>query len=616
MTDDRLNISRRTLLAGLGTVGVASAGAGLGTTAYFNDTESFEGNSLTAGELNLRLDYRSTYTTGPEVEFYSMSSQRSGDVGIGYDSPAARDRVPDTDDPMYVLSQVPDLRYEAPDSLGDQGQVYSENDWGDVTKTVDCDGNYQPVDSDDSGYTELVDGFDATMFALPDVKPGDSGEMTISLHHCGNPAYLWFEGIAEVDSDEGIVEPEDAADGIYDESDGTPDGDLDDLMWVEAWYDTNCNNRLDTETSEADIVLAIDVSGSMLYPNRGGEVDFDGTQATNGNALRGVDKDNDNDLYRIDVVEEATKEFVTQLNALLPNSDVRIGVVFYGTTEGQDIDLNGNSRDAVRDVALVDSDDPALVNGTLDDLREEIAASEGSAGKTGTYISAGISAASQLLSNVSDPAANQAIVLLSDGGDDQDPGDAVGEATAAKTTGKQISSIAIGPNAEDALLEQIATGSDGSSFYDVESLSVSGANLEAAYTDVAASISGGAESPFYRGSFAGLIDLLEGGQPFDPQAEPFEIPDPADATCVDPGVYCLGIEWYLPKTPGEFATLPWQTPDGDDGPTFADQLFNRYGDIDYETLNLAQTDELTFGLRFGAVQCRHNETNENPLQAD
>ncbi|SDM76285.1 SipW-cognate class signal peptide [Halogranum gelatinilyticum] len=613
MTDDRLNISRRTLLAGLGTVGVASAGAGLGTTAYFNDTESFEGNSLTAGELNLRLDYRSTYTTGPEVAFDSMSN---GNTGINYDSPASVDRVPDTDEPMYVLSQIPDLRYETTGNPGAQGQVYSENDWGDVTKGVDCDGMYEPIDSDDLGFAGLVDGFEATMFDLPDVKPGDSGEMTISLHHCGNPAYLWFEGMAEVDSDEGIVEPEDAADGTYDDSDGTADGDLDDLMWVEAWYDTNCNNRLDAETSEADIVLAIDVSGSMLYPNRGGEVDFDGTQAANGNALRGVDKDNDNDLYRIDVVEEATKEFVTQLNALLPNADVRIGVVFYGTTEGQDIDLNGNPRDAVRDVALVDSDDSALVNDTLDDLREEIAASEGSAGKTGTFISAGISAASDLLSNVSDPAANQAIVLLSDGGDDQDPGNAVQEATDAKTVGQQISSIAIGPNAEDALLNTIATGSDGSSFYDVESLSVSGTNLEAAYTDVAASISGGAESPFYRGSFAGLIDLLEGGQPFDPRAEPFEIPDPADATCVDPGVYCLGIEWYLPKTPAEFSTLPWQTPDDEDEATFADQVSARYGDIDYETLNLAQTDELTFGLRFGAVQCRHNETNENPLQAD
>jgi len=47
--------SRRQVLAGLGAVGLASAGAGLGTTAYFSDTESFEGNTMTAGELDLAV---------------------------------------------------------------------------------------------------------------------------------------------------------------------------------------------------------------------------------------------------------------------------------------------------------------------------------------------------------------------------------------------------------------------------------------------------------------------------------------------------------------------------------------------------------------------------------
>jgi predicted ribosomally synthesized peptide with SipW-like signal peptide len=59
MNDDTIGLSRRKMLVGLGAVGVASAGAGLGTTAYFNDTESFNGNSLTAGELDLfvHVDY-------------------------------------------------------------------------------------------------------------------------------------------------------------------------------------------------------------------------------------------------------------------------------------------------------------------------------------------------------------------------------------------------------------------------------------------------------------------------------------------------------------------------------------------------------------------------------
>ena len=54
-----IGLSRRKMLVGLGAVGVASAGAGLGTTAYFSDEESFENNTLTAGELDLfvHVDY-------------------------------------------------------------------------------------------------------------------------------------------------------------------------------------------------------------------------------------------------------------------------------------------------------------------------------------------------------------------------------------------------------------------------------------------------------------------------------------------------------------------------------------------------------------------------------
>lgn len=55
MTDRNFELTRRKLLAGITTAGVASVGAGLGTSAYFNDSESFEDNSLTAGQLNLAV---------------------------------------------------------------------------------------------------------------------------------------------------------------------------------------------------------------------------------------------------------------------------------------------------------------------------------------------------------------------------------------------------------------------------------------------------------------------------------------------------------------------------------------------------------------------------------
>ena len=49
------NLSRRKMLGGLGAIGLASAGAGLGTSALFTDTESFTGNSLTAGTLDMAV---------------------------------------------------------------------------------------------------------------------------------------------------------------------------------------------------------------------------------------------------------------------------------------------------------------------------------------------------------------------------------------------------------------------------------------------------------------------------------------------------------------------------------------------------------------------------------
>jgi len=48
-----IGLSRRRVLGGIGAIGVASAGAGLGTTAFFSDSESFEDNTITAGQFEL-----------------------------------------------------------------------------------------------------------------------------------------------------------------------------------------------------------------------------------------------------------------------------------------------------------------------------------------------------------------------------------------------------------------------------------------------------------------------------------------------------------------------------------------------------------------------------------
>lgn len=89
MTDEhKIGLSRRRLLGGLGAIGVASAGAGLGTTAYFSDQEQFEGNTITAGEFGLTVE-QSVHNVnqddlGPDQEAWE---EGSGDDNVWVTAP-------------------------------------------------------------------------------------------------------------------------------------------------------------------------------------------------------------------------------------------------------------------------------------------------------------------------------------------------------------------------------------------------------------------------------------------------------------------------------------------------------------------------------------------------
>lgn len=56
MSDETFELSRRKALFAVGSVGVASAGAGLGTSAFFSDQEEFTGNTIQAGEFGLSVE--------------------------------------------------------------------------------------------------------------------------------------------------------------------------------------------------------------------------------------------------------------------------------------------------------------------------------------------------------------------------------------------------------------------------------------------------------------------------------------------------------------------------------------------------------------------------------
>jgi predicted ribosomally synthesized peptide with SipW-like signal peptide len=237
----QLSVSRRKVLAGLGMIGIASAGAGLGTTAYFRDEESVAAE-LQAGRLDLLIDYRATYTSGLD--------QNETDAVV--DGPALP--VPDATG-MYVVGQAPDWRDEA-------GDVLSGTAWADLTNSVDActfedttdiraeaavaelpavDGTPDVADSFFPGY---VDGAEGVMFDLNDVKPKDVGEATISVHLCDNPAFVGLTAEVTEALENGVVEPENVGEFV-------DDGEASELpfyVYVRAWLDTDCSNTYEAES--------------------------------------------------------------------------------------------------------------------------------------------------------------------------------------------------------------------------------------------------------------------------------------------------------------------------------------------------------------------------------
>jgi predicted ribosomally synthesized peptide with SipW-like signal peptide len=104
MTDDKLELSRRKTLAGLGAIGAAGAGTGLGTSALFSDEESFNNNTIEAGTANLVIEasvgpVSSGLENNGSVELVDADSDSDGDDGTltvdGTPDPAVGLRVQD-----------------------------------------------------------------------------------------------------------------------------------------------------------------------------------------------------------------------------------------------------------------------------------------------------------------------------------------------------------------------------------------------------------------------------------------------------------------------------------------------------------------------------------------
>jgi Ca-activated chloride channel family protein len=361
-----IDLTRRKMLAGLGAVGLASAGAGLGTSAYFSDREEFSNNGLTAGTLDLKLDYKATYQGG-EGRLDAIKE-------MGYpDAEALGDGV-------YLLDQAP--------SPADM------QDWEDLVTGEEFDFCSPEADQ------FLVNGDDIPVFTLEDIKPGDTGEVTISVHICDNPAFLKMVGDLSNEQENGQDDPEIAAEGT--DTDGI--GELADAIEVCVWYDEDCDNVYEPtgtgQQQELEVALVSDVSGSMSQEI--GDLQF------------------------------AAKNFVDNLA-----SPDEAAAISFSSSASLDQELTTNYQ---------------LVKDAIDTY----------SASGGTNMTAGIGTAESELLNGTNATtgASKVMIVLSDGSPNT-PSSAQSAATAAKNAGIRIFTIALGSGAATSFLENsIASSSD------------------------------------------------------------------------------------------------------------------------------------------------------------
>jgi len=226
---DEFELSRRKALAALGTVGVASAGAGLGTSAFFSDQETFENSQLTAGTLDMTVGWEEHYSDWSEDEA-EHARMEDGELVVddqqGFMNATLQEEFPDKRPPIPLCEALADV----PDDLE------------------------KPV------------------IELSDVKPGDFGEVTFTFALCDNPGYVWMNGSLLANAENDLTEPErddpnesDGATGQQLPGNPLGGGELADSIRTTIWYDDDCDN---TDERDTPCISKRELTGSDEFPDK------------------------------------------------------------------------------------------------------------------------------------------------------------------------------------------------------------------------------------------------------------------------------------------------------------------------------------------------------------
>jgi predicted ribosomally synthesized peptide with SipW-like signal peptide len=195
---ESIRLSRRSILAGMGTVGAASAAAGLGTTAYLSDTEGFEDNTLQAGAMDARLDWQQVYDGPNGLEHVNAYPDRYKN---------------DPNDPDQLARNSPPI--EEPDGI--QDPIMSRDDcaadvgassYGDLSESERLQAEQEYREQFANSPNLVVDG---PVVEIGDAKPGDRGAVNYSVHLFDEPGYVWLQGEPTRVAENGHTEPEAAS---------------------------------------------------------------------------------------------------------------------------------------------------------------------------------------------------------------------------------------------------------------------------------------------------------------------------------------------------------------------------------------------------------------------
>lgn len=139
MSDKNLELTRRKALLGLGGIGAGAAFGGAGTMALLNDKEKSENNTVTAGKLDLKLDWV-TFYKGKELytdvqppannpgPMFTVNDAKPGDVGGGCISLHVKDN------PALIWAACDLKQWE--NGRGDPEKYVDDDDEGELAKKI------------------------------------------------------------------------------------------------------------------------------------------------------------------------------------------------------------------------------------------------------------------------------------------------------------------------------------------------------------------------------------------------------------------------------------------------------------------------------------------------